>query len=388
MANMTKKTPSADANDAQVRSRAFRRQAIFWTLAFAAFLGFLVLFRHILLPFAAGMVLAYFLDPIADRLQAWKIPRALAAFACLFVFLIFFVLALVLVAPIISQQFAGFIDNLPSYIARLRNLAENYVSLSGIGASSDYDLDALIAKAGEWSGAVLASLWSSGKALFNLLALLVITPIVAFYMLVDWDVMVERIDSWLPRAHRQTVRALCRDMDKAIAAFVRGQGSICLILGLYYGIALSICGLNFGLLIGLFAGLISFIPFIGSLIGLFLALAIGLVQFWPDYVSILMIAGIFAFGQFIEGNFLQPRIVGRRIGLHPVWLMFSLSAFGTLLGFTGLLIAVPLAAALGVLARFALNLYLKSAFYEGAKKSGDSGAKKNADSGAKRKAKE
>ena len=164
--------------------------------------------------------------------------------------------------------------------------------------------------------------------------------------------------------HRKTIRTLFTDMDTVIASFVRGQGSVCLLLGLFYAISLSLFGLNFGLLIGLFAGLISFIPLVGSLIGLLLALLISLLQYFPDYTSIAIVAAIFIFGQFIEGNILQPRIVGKSVGLHPVWLMFSLAAFGSLFGFTGLLIAVPVSAALGVLVRFGLSNYKSSKFYK------------------------
>jgi len=180
--------------------------------------------------------------------------------------------------------------------------------------------------------------------------------------------MVERIDSWVPRKQLYTVRGIARDMDSAVAGFVRGQGTLCLILGTYYAIGLTLTGLNFGLLIGFFAGLISFIPYIGSFVGLALAIGVALVQFWPDWVMIVAVAGVFFLGQFVEGNILQPKLVGSSVGLHPVWLMFALFAFGSLFGFTGMLVAVPAAAAVGVLVRFALNRYLHSPMYDPAYK--------------------
>jgi predicted PurR-regulated permease PerM len=189
---------------------------------------------------------------------------------------------------------------------------------------------------------------------------------VAFYLLADWDRIVAKIDSLLPRDHLEDVRAIARDIDTAMAGFIRGQGTVCLLLGLFYAVALSLAGLKFGLAIGFGAGMLSFIPYVGALIGGALAIGVGLVQFWPDYGSVLLIVGIFAAGQFIEGNFLSPKLVGGSIGLHPVWLMFALFAFGYVFGFVGLLLAVPMAAAAGVLVRFMIAQYLRSRLYTGA----------------------
>ena len=173
------------------------------------------------------------------------------------------------------------------------------------------------------------------------------TPVVAFYMLVDWDRMVRTVDSWMPVRQRETIRAIAHDIDRAIAGFVRGQALVCLILGTFYAVGLSVIGLNFGALIGMTAGLLSFIPYVGSLTGLILSMGVAIVQFWPDWTMILATLGIFVFGQFVEGNILSPKLVGESVGLHPVWLMFALLAFGALFGFVGLLLAVPLAAAIG-----------------------------------------
>jgi predicted PurR-regulated permease PerM len=187
-------------------------------------------------------------------------------------------------------------------------------------------------------------------------------------MLNDWDRMVAKVDSWLPRHHVETIRDLARQMNEAMAGFIRGQGTVCLVLGLFYAVGLSLAGLNFGLLIGLGAGLLSFIPFVGTIVGGVTAVGMALIQFWPDWVSIAIVLAIFVAGQFVEGNFLSPKLVGDRVGLHPVWLMFALFAFGYLFGFVGLLLAVPLAASAGVLIRFALRQYLKSPLYLGAPK--------------------
>ncbi|HEV2727991.1 MAG TPA: AI-2E family transporter, partial [Solirubrobacterales bacterium] len=216
-----------------------------------------------------------------------------------------------------------------------------------------------------WMVGFLRGLWSGGQALISVFALLVVTPVVAFYLLVDWDRMIATVDGWVPLRNRETVRALARDIDRAIAGFIRGQAMVCLILGTIYAVGLSLIGLNFGALIGMGAGLLSFIPYVGSLTGLIVSMGVAIVQFWPDWTWILATLGIFVLGQFIEGNILSPKLVGASVGLHPVWLMFALLAFGSLFGFVGLLLAVPLAAAAGVLARFALRQYLSSHLYHG-----------------------
>jgi len=192
-----------------------------------------------------------------------------------------------------------------------------------------------------------------------------VTPVVAFYMLLDWDRMVANIDKYVPRDYVANVHQIMREIDQAIAGFIRGQGSLCLILGIWYAVGLSLVGLNFGLLIGLFAGMISFIPYVGSTVGLIAAVGVALVQFWPDYIWVGAVLAVFFSGQFMEGNILQPKLVGHSVGLHPVWLMFALFAFGALFGFVGLLVAVPAAAAVGVLVRFALSRYLESDLYAG-----------------------
>src|SRR5680860_661356 len=348
-----------------------RRQMFFWALAFVLVILFFWLFSNVLLPFIAGMVLAYFLDPVADLLERWGLSRMLATIVITVTFLVLFVLTLILVIPILASQIAGLIERMPELISKLQALVaskdnswlkDNF----GIDASSlhSYFNDLLTQGAG-FLTKLLSGVWSSGLAIVNVVSLLVVTPVVAFYLLFDWDRRIRKIDDWLPRDHQQTIRQIFRDIDKAVAGFIRGQGSLCLVLGLFYGVALTIVGLNFGLLIGLFAGLISFIPYVGSTLGLVIALGVALVQFWPDYFSIASVVAIFIVGQFLEGNILQPKLVGGSIGLHPVWLMFSLFAFGSLFGFTGLLIAVPASAAIAVIVRFALGRYLDSAVYKG-----------------------
>ena len=353
---------------------AVRRQILFWLGMLALLVLFLVVFRDILLPFIAGMALAYFLDPVADMLERVGLPRWLATSLIMVFFVLIFVVALVRLGPLLGDQLDRFIRQLPTYVATLEARLPTAADLpkwlqDAVGESRpdlSENLNGVLTEGAQWLGAIVARIWSGGKALVDVISLLVITPIVAFYLLLDWDRMVGTVDGWLPREHAGSVRTIMRDIDAAIAGFVRGQGTVCLLLGLFYAIGLSLVGLNFGLLIGMFAGIVSFIPFVGSVVGLVLSVGVALVQFWPDYIWIVAVAAIFAAGQFIEGNILQPKLVGASVGLHPVWLMFALLAFGSLLGFTGLLIAVPVAAAIGVLVRFALARYLESPLYHGA----------------------
>lgn len=352
----------------QLRSHV-RRQATFWLIATLLFLGFIWLFNDVLLPFIAGMALAYFLDPVADLLERWGLSRLVATAIITLSFLIMFILALMILIPVLASQFSGLMERMPMLVGRLQSLIASTEStwlrdLIGVeGKTLQDNLNEILKQGAGFVSTILQQLWASGKSLLNIVSLMVVTPVVAFYMLHDWDKMIAKIDSWLPRKEQSTIRTIFSDIDKSVAGFIRGQGSLCLVLGLYYGLSLTIAGLNFGLLIGLIAGLISFIPYVGSLTGLVLALGVALVQFWPDYTAIAIIAGIFGLGQFLEGNILQPKMVGESVGLHPVWLMFALFAFGSLFGFVGMLIAVPAAAAVGVVVRFALGKYLDSEVY-------------------------
>jgi predicted PurR-regulated permease PerM len=353
---------------------ALRRQMTFWLVALAVIILVLWLLSEILLPFIAGLAIAYLLRPVTDRLERMGLHRLAASFLIMTLVVMAFVLLILLVAPILSGQLSSFIENIPGYVAKLQSLLSDpsrpwVQKLLGAGFSPDKSIGDLVTQGAGWLTAFLKSLWSGGRALVSLFSLIVVTPVVAFYLLYDWHRMINTVDSWVPVHQRATVRQLAREIDAAIAGFVRGQSAVCLILGSFYAVSLTLSGLNFGLLIGLISGLITFIPYVGSMTGLILALGVAVAQFWPDYTSILMVLGIFLVGQFLEGNVLAPKLVGESVGLHPVWLIFALLAFGYLFGFVGLLVAVPLAATIGVLARFALRRYLESSLYTGEKSS-------------------
>jgi predicted PurR-regulated permease PerM len=354
-----------------ISGSSLRRHIFFWVGVVVVCALFLWFFRSILLPFVAGMALAYFLDPVADWLERRGLSRMMATVVILVSFVLVFALSLMLVIPIVVNQFTQFAAALPGYVSTLQQIISSPDHsflpswVSGQIDTLKQNFSEVLSQGAGFLGTLLTQVWNSGKAIVDVVSLLIVTPVVAFYLLLDWDRMVAKVDSWIPRDQVTVVRELARAMDRSVAGFIRGQGSLCLILGIYYAIGLSAVGLNFGLLIGFVTGMISFIPYIGSMIGLVLSVGLAFVQFWPDYGWIVATACIFFLGQFVEGNILQPKLVGSSVGIHPVWLMFALFAFGAMFGFVGLLIAVPAAAVVGVLVRFALSRYLDSDLYYG-----------------------
>lgn len=339
-----------------------RERATFWFLLLIVFGVALFFLRDVLLPFVAGMAVAYLLDPVVDRLERVKVGRTTATLLVLLLFFVLTIGIILLVAPLIQAQIARLVEQLPVYIEAVRGLVEPLIRDVAASVRQEAALDKLPAVAGDvlsWIGRVIGRVISGGAWIANLISILVITPIVSFYLLRDWDKIVAAVDDWLPRGQAETIRGQMREIDRTLSAFVRGQGVVCLSLGIFYAVGLSVAGLDFGLVIGLFAGLISFVPFVGSFFGAILSVGLALVQFDAWY-PVAIVAAIFAAGQFIEGNFLTPNLVGDAVGLHPVWVIFALLAGGTLFGFLGVLLAVPAAAVIGVLVRFALSRYLAS----------------------------
>jgi predicted PurR-regulated permease PerM len=346
----------------------FERQLWFWLVGLVVLAVALWLLSDILLPFVVGLVIAYLLTPIADRLERLGVNRMIAALLLVTIVVLAFVWVILLAAPLLGGQLVSFIDNVPGYVAKLQQLVSDrpwVQEIFGGSFGSDKSMSDLVSQGIGWITSFLKSLWSGGRALVSLFSLIVVAPVVGFYFVYDWHRMVARVDGWIPRHQREVVRQLAREVDAAISGFVRGQTAVCLLLGSFYAIALTLTGLNFGLLIGLVSGVITFIPYVGSTTGLVLSLGVAVAQFWPEWTSIATVLGVFIVGQFIEGNILSPKLVGQSVGLHPVWVIFALLAFGYLFGFVGLLVAVPLAATIGVLARFALKRYLQSSFYTG-----------------------
>ena len=340
----------------------------FWPI-FALVLGYIIYqLRDAMVPFAAAFFLAYALDPIVTRLQRLGASRLLATSVVTGILFVIVIALFLIVIPFLLDQAVAFAGNAPAIAERLRALilasplTEQVRGLIDMQSALS-QLSTMMGSAGDGIASVARSLLSGGRAFFGLLSLLVFAPIIAIYLLLDWQRMIDVLESLIPPQRKDIVLRIIHDVDHSLTGFIRGQSLICLFLGLWYAIGLSIAGLHFAVLIGASAGFFSFIPFVGSMGGLIVALGFGLVQFWPDYWSLLGVALVFASGQFLEGNILSPRIVGGAVGLHPVWLMFSRFAFGSLFGFLGLLVAVPLAATIGVLLRHAIHAYRESTVY-------------------------
>jgi predicted PurR-regulated permease PerM len=353
----------------------------FWIGAFLLLVLLLWLFSGVLLPFAAAFALGYLLNPVVDRLERLGFNRLGATLLIMTCFVLVLVAISILIGPVVWRQLVSFSEALPAYAVKLEELisaetarlSRDYggvlMDKLGLGNKEGGELASatndLVAQAAQWAASFLKSLLTGGAALVSLVSLLVVTPVVVFYMLLDWDKLIATIDGLVPLRHRETVRALAREIDTAMAGFLRGQALVCLFLGAWYGIGLSLIGLNFGLLIGVTAGILSFIPYVGSLTALVLSSTVAIVQDWPQWKLLAMSLGVFLIGQFLEGNVLSPKLVGKSVGLHPVWLIFALLAFGSLFGFTGLINAVPFAAAAGVILRFAVRRYRESNLYTG-----------------------
>ncbi|MEO1561878.1 MAG: AI-2E family transporter [Pseudomonadota bacterium] len=349
------------------------QQLRYWGIGLVLFVGFLWLFSDVLFPYIAGMAIAYFMDPIADRLQRMGFSRLWATITLTLIAGVAFLVVLALVVPAVVQQAAELARVLPSYVEQGWSfLQTRFPALTDENSALSQQVQEYIEQFRGQAGTILGALVNSAFGAVNVVITLIITPIVSFYLLMDWDRLVAQIDSALPRDHLKTLRELASDVNSAIAGFVRGQLSVCAILGTFYAIALMLAGLNGGLVIGLIAGLLTFIPYVGAIIGGVLSIGLALFQFYDVDQTLIEyawrvgpVAIIFFVGQFVEGNFLTPNMVGNSIGLHPVWLLFALSAFGSLFGFTGMLIAVPVAAVIGVFARFGLERYRNSKLYRG-----------------------
>jgi len=346
-----------------------RDQLKYWGVFTLILILVLWLLGDVLMPFVIGSAIAYFLDPVADKLENLGLSRAVATAIIVVSSLLAFVIMALLVIPTLITQAAQLFDTAPQLFSDLQAfLTAQFPTLleeSSLLRQTLLSIGSIIQNRGD---ALLNPILDSAASLINLFVLMIIVPVVAVYMLLDWDRLVARVDALLPRDHAPTIRELACKIDSTMASFVRGMGTVCLVLGTYYAVALMLVGLEFGLVIGFVAGLITFIPYLGALLGGALAIGLGLFQFWGDWVSLGLVAGVFVVGQIVEGNILTPKLVGNSIGLHPVWLLIALSVFGALFGFIGLLIAVPVAASIGVLLNFGLTQYIKGRLYRGLSK--------------------
>ena len=349
-----------------------RQQVMFWLGALAGFFVLFYLLSPILLPFVAGFVIAYFLDPAVHRLERWHVRRSFGAATMLLLFVVAVLVVLSLLVPLVELQAAELVRRVPALVAdardrmeQLMHVAEQQLAPEDVAKLRDI-LGSGLADIASWAVRLVQGVLTSSVALANLLSLVFVTPIVAFFLLRDWPRIVAKIDAWLPRHHLGTIREQARLVDATLAGFVRGQLLVCLGTGIYYAAALTLIHLDFGLIIGVLAGILTFIPYVGFATGFVLAMGLALLQFGV-HAGMLWVFIVFAVGQVLEGNVLAPKLVGERVHLHPVWVIFALLAFGTVMGFAGVLIALPAAAVAGVLVRFALGRYLASPLYDPAK---------------------
>jgi predicted PurR-regulated permease PerM len=345
-----------------------RFRFVFWLVAIVLFFVFISLIKSILLPFIVGIFAAYFLDPAVQYLRRRGWSRTVSAGVITITFFFIAIAICTLLAPPIMRQLSSLIHDLPDYLQSLQirysKDIDYYMSRLGVE-----QVDSIKDVAGNFSGSLVtfsgkmvSDVVQSGLALLNILSLIFLTPVVAFYLLRDWDRVILQFDQLLPRDNAPTIRTQLHAIDRTLAGFIRGQTNVCLIMASFYGIALSVLGLRFGLIIGIMTGLFLFIPFIGFAIGFVLSLTVALFQF-GDSTHIITLLAIYAVGQIIESSILTPRLVGGKVGLHPLWIIFGMLSGAALFGFIGVLISVPVTAVVGVLVRFAINRYLHSSLY-------------------------
>jgi len=343
-----------------------------WLVVISAVTGFwlLYLLSPILSPFIIAATIAYIGDPFVDKLESWKLSRTMAV-ACLFVIfaLILFIILLFLF-PLLQKQLQGLIQVLPTYIDFIQNDILPTL-LKQIGLENEaFDLSILkqaISKywvsVGGLAGKLIASLSESSMALILFLTNLVLVPVIGFYLLRDWDILVENIRNLLPRRIEGKVTELVTQSDEVLSAFIRGQLSVMVALGTMYSIGLWIIDLNFSLLIGMLAGTVSFVPYLGFIVGFSAAIIASIMQF-QDLSLFIPISLVFMLGQMVESMLLTPLLVGDKIGLHPVAVIFAIMAGGQLFGFVGVLVALPISAVIMVLIRHTLAHYKQSTLYQ------------------------
>mgnify|MGYP000606171286 FL=1 len=345
--------------------RSILKENVFWVFICMTLGAFLLWnISDILAPFILGAILAYLLDPMADKMESFGVPRLLTALTVSLFALFVLMTAAILVIPIIFDQINQIIGFIPYITNEIYLVMQKGFKVLNLGEVEDIDLVNLSKNLNEISPVFAKSIFNSSFAILDFIFLLMVTPIVAIYLLVDWDKIIKEVEKVIPRRLEPTISQIVIEMHKTVASFLRGQFSVCIILAIFYAASLTALGLEYGLLVGLFSGLISFIPLIGAILGGLVALVVSLAQFWqtPEWVGVVLI--IFLFGQVLEGNLLTPRLVGKSVKLHPLWIIFSVTCFGSLMGWVGIILAVPSAACIAVLVRFSLKIYFETDFYK------------------------
>lgn len=351
-----------------------RSHALFWILATVAFGVTLWVLNDILLPFIVGLAIAYLLGPLVARMIRAGVPRSVAAATILLLFFLVVAAILAVILPFAYREAVQLANDLPLYADKAEAYLMPYIDWiqarfhTGDMSAYQQTLKDNVGRLFKFGGNVVGGLVSGGQAVVGAATFMVLTPFAAYFMMAEWVRITGWIDDMIPRGSYDKIRDLLTQMDRKVSGFVRGQITVSLVLGIAYAVALTLAGLKFGFLIGLAAGLLSIIPLVGSTFGLVVAVTVAWFQSQElSYVAI--IAAIFLVGQFLEGNVITPKILGKNVGLHPLWILFALLAGGALFGIVGMLLAVPVAAVIGVLGAFAVKEYKASPYYNSKEKS-------------------
>ena len=343
---------------------------IFWCSALALFLGFVWLFNDVLTPFVLGIVVAYLLNPLIKRFSNKGIKRTTGAVLVTVLFYSLLIAIFALITPIIAKESAELIDKIPEYTDKFFKLIAPYTLWFQENIGANYIEDAKsflknnLSKILSLSGGLAGGIAAGGQAVIGIITILVLTPLVSFFMMKEWPAITDWVEDLIPRQHETMIQDIIKQIDIKLSGFIRGQLTVAFLLGLIYAIALTVAGLNYGFLIGITAGILSIIPLVGSTLGLIISVAVAYFQTGGDFGYVGIIAAIFIVGQIVEGNILSPKLLGDSVGLHPLWILFALMAGGALFGILGMLLAVPVAAVVGVLAGFALKQYKNTVLYQ------------------------
>lgn len=349
-------------------------QTIFWVLFGLVCVGLVILFNGILLPFVVGAIVAYLLNPLVRKLGLKGMKRWVASILILGIFILFIAGLIAVAAPLIAKELSDFVTHVPQYTQQISAAAKARLSIleqkTGVDVVArvhdtiEENIGNTLQVSQKVVGGVAAGLLMGGSALVGFLTNALLIPIVAYFMMKDWPRITGFVHNLIPKGHKSTINSLMDQIDRKLSGFIRGQLSVCLFLGIMYAVTLSIAGLEYGALIGLGTGLLSIIPYVGSTIGLLSSVGVAALQTGGDWTYVATIAGIFFAGQFVEGNFITPKLIGDSVGLHPLWIIFALLAGGALAGLVGMLMAIPVAAIVSVLLGFAILKYKNSDFYK------------------------
>ena len=344
------------------------KKTSFWIILLLSIFLIAYSISGVLLPFILAFIVSYFLNPLVNRLESIYIPRGLAAFIVIMSFFVITGIIIIKMSPIIYSQLQYLIIKIPSYKQIFSERIDDFLSRfssdikQSITQKISKHLQDLIAMALHSTTSLLLNIWQSGVDLLYILSIIFLTPIIAFYLMKDWPYIIDKSKMLIPIKERRFINKLFSEIDISLSCYIRGQVNVCIILAIYYSLCLSIIKMDFALIVGVLSGFLVFIPYLGFIFGITTSIIISYLQF-GDIDHIALVSAIFIIGQALEGNFITPKIIGDKIGIHPVWLFFIVLSGAKLFGFVGVLLAVPMSAIFTVLAKSAVKQYLKSSYY-------------------------